>query len=289
MRDSHYAMKQLCRRNREGSKATQANRERIGHTCVNDLRTIGFRDLDIRNLKPKHVEALADYWIGQELSPGTLKNRMAFLRWWAEKIGKENIVARSNDEYGIPDRQYVATISNAKELEMDKLNLIASERIKISLRLQAAFGLRREESIKIHPKWADQGGRLRLKASWTKGGRPRDIPIRTQAQRQLVDEAKAVANGRSQIPPEYARYIDYLEHFRYRCGRAGIHAFHGHRHFYAQTCYRELTGWACPVQGGPTAKQLTPEQKTLDRAARLTISQEMGHGREQITTVYLGR
>jgi hypothetical protein len=105
----------------------------------------------------------------------------------------------------------------------------------------------------------------------------------------LVDEAKVVAKGRSLIPPEYTRYIDYLEHFRYRCGRAGIHGFHGHRHLYAQMRYRELTGWDCPVQGGPTAKQLTPEQKAVDHAARLTISHEMGHGREQITTVYLGR
>jgi hypothetical protein len=41
--------------------------------------------------------------------------------------------------------------------------------------------------------------------------------------------------------------------------------------------------WKCPAGGGPTSKQLTSEQKTIDREARLMIS------REQITTVYLGR
>jgi hypothetical protein len=35
----------------------------------------------------------------------------------------------------------------------------------MSLRLQAELGLRREESIKIVPKWADRGDRLVLKDS----------------------------------------------------------------------------------------------------------------------------
>lgn len=70
--------------------------------------------------------------------------------------------------------------------------------------------------------------------------------------------------------------------------RLGIHAFHGHRHFYAQARYKTLTGHECPARGGPTSKQLTPEQKAADREARQTISHEMGHNREQITAV-LGR
>ena len=53
--------------------------------------------------------------------------------------------------------------------------------------------------------------------------------------------------------------------------------------------YRVLSGWACPAQGGPASKQLTYEQKAIDRLARLAISQELGHGRERIASVYLGR
>src|SRR5271169_6800553 len=84
-------------------------------------------------------------------------------------------------------------------------------------------------------------------------------------------------------------YRDYLQHFRAECARVGIHAFHGHRHFYAQERYKELTAWECPARGGPTSKQLTPKQKALDREAREVVSREMGHGREAITAVYLGR
>jgi hypothetical protein len=37
------------------------------------------------------------------------------------------------------------------------------------------------------------------------------------------------------------------------------------------------------------SRELTAEQKVIDREARLTISAELGHEREQVTAVYLGR
>ena len=55
---------------------------------------------------------------------------------------------------------------------------------------------------------------------------------------------------------------------------------HGLRHAYAQNRYEELTGWKAPAAGGPDSKSLTPEQRELDREARLTISRELGHERE---------
>ena len=289
MRDLNYDFKQLCRHNRDGSYATQADREHILDLIADQLHEMGFRGLRAQGFKPKHVESLVSRWLAEELSPGTIKNRMTTLRWVAQKIGKDNIVARTNAAYAIPDRVYVTNISKAKELAMDQLEHIRTLCIRISLRLQAAFGLRREESIKIVPSWADRGNSLLLKDSWTKGGREREIPVRTLEQRQLVDEAKALAKGKSLVAPGYTTYRDYLQHFRAECARVGIHAFHGHRHFYAQERYKELTGWECPARGGLTSKQLTPKQKAADREAREVISCEMGHGREQVTAVYLGR
>ena len=289
MRDLNYDLKQLCRHNRDGSYATQADREHILDLIADQLEEMGYRHMDAHSLKPKHVEKLVERWLAEKLSPGTIKNRMSALRWWAEKIGKENIIARTNAAYGIPDRVYVTNISKAKELVMEQLSQLRTDCIRISLRLQAAFGLRRVESIKINPSWADRGNALVLKDSWTKGGRAREIPIRTLEQRQLIDEAKALAKGKSLVAPDYKTYAAYLKHFRYECERIGIHAFHGHRHFYAQARYKELTGQECPARGGPTSKQLTAKQKSIDREAREIISREMGHGREQVTAVYLGR
>ncbi len=64
---------------------------------------------------------------------------------------------------------------------------------------------------------------------------------------------------------------------------------HGLRHAYAPQRYQELTGWPSPHAGGPAREQLTEAQRQSDRQARLIISGELGHQREQITAVYLGR
>ena len=127
-----------------------------------------------------------------------------------------------------------------------------------------------------------------LKSSWTKGGREREIPIRNDEQRRVLDEAKQFA-GRGSLIPADKSYVEQLRRFEYQCDKAGIHRVHGHRHQYAQTRYRELTGWAAPAAGGPRSKELTPAQKAIDHEARLTISRELGHEREAITAIYLGR
>jgi len=35
--------------------------------------------------KQTHVQTLVDLWLKQDLSPGTIKNRMSCLRWWADR------------------------------------------------------------------------------------------------------------------------------------------------------------------------------------------------------------
>ena len=94
MRDLNYQLKDLCRRNRDGSYATQQNRERQLSLMADQLHELGYRAMNARSLKPKHVEALLRRWQGEGLSIGTLKNRMAALRWWAHKIDRRHVVAR---------------------------------------------------------------------------------------------------------------------------------------------------------------------------------------------------
>jgi hypothetical protein len=288
MQALNYELKQLCARNRDGSFATQADRERILTLVANQLREMGFLNMQAQSLKPRHVEKLVERWTAQGLSTGTVKNRMTELRWWAEKIGKANVVAKSNDVYGIADRRYVTNVSKARQLTAGDLAQVTDPYSRVSLHLQAAFGLRREESLKIQPAWADRGDRLVLKDSWTKGGRAREIPIRHAEQRQVLDEAKRVV-GRGSLIPADRSYVQQLRRFEYQCDRAGIHRVHGHRHQYAQERYLELTGWSAPAAGGPRSKELTREQKLIDRDARLTISRELGHEREQVTAIYCGR
>jgi len=288
MRDINYELKQLCQRNRDGSYATQRDREWVLSQIANQLYRMGFRHMEVTSLKPKHVTALVQQWKIDGLATGTIKNRLTELRWWAEKIGKQNVIARSNDKYGIGKRSYVNRTSKARQLTDGELARITDPYTRMSLKLQVAFGLRRAESIKIQPAWADRGDKLLLKSSWTKGGCQREIPVRNEDQRNVLNEATQVA-GRGSLIPAGKSYAEQLRRFEDQCSNAAIRHTHGHRHAYAQTRYLELAGWAAPAAGGPRSKELTAEQRKSDHEARITISRELGHEREQITAVYLGR
>ena len=67
-------------------------------------------------------------------------------------IGKQKVVARDNVHYGIGKRQHVTNVSKARELTSGDLSKISDPYTRLSLQLQAAFGLRRGESIKIRPE-----------------------------------------------------------------------------------------------------------------------------------------
>ena len=65
MQDLNYELKQLCARNRDGSCATQANRERILTLIANQLREMGYVNMRARSLKARHVEALVQRWLAE--------------------------------------------------------------------------------------------------------------------------------------------------------------------------------------------------------------------------------
>ena len=278
----------LCRQNRDGGFSTQATRSRILDLSANQLHVLGYRHMQPTSLKPKHVNALVALWREQGTSTGTLKNRLSALRWWAKKVNRESIMARHNTAYGIGARTYVAKHSKAQALGEGKLAQIDDAHIRMSVRLQAAFGLRREEAIKFQPSYAMQGEFVQLKSSWTKGGRARTIPITNSGQRQLLEEAKALARGGALIPP-HLNYVQQLHRYEKQTQKAGLSRLHGLRHGYAQRRYLELTGRGCPVAGGRPSKEQNPEQRALDHKARAIISSELGHARAHISAVYLGR
>ncbi|PCJ43320.1 MAG: integrase [SAR86 cluster bacterium] len=288
MRRLNYELKELCKHNRDGSFAVQANRKSILQKVANDLFRLGYQGMQARSLKAKHVNAIVEQYKNEGLSIGTIKNRLAILRWWAQKFNRAQVVASDNAHYGIGSRELVAKESKATFLEQEKLDKITDPHIKMSLELQKAFGLRREESIKFIPDYADQGDHIRLKSTWCKGGKERVIPILTQEQREVLNRSKALA-GKNSLIPAYLTYVQQKNRYEKQAQKAGLNRMHGLRHAYAQARYLELTGRNSPACGGLSSKQLTPDQKENDLNARLIISKELGHEREQITTSYLGR
>ena len=108
----------------------------------------------------------------------------------------------SNGELGIANREYVTNQDrSAVVLDPEKLARVKDLHVAMALRLEATFGLRREEAIKFTPARDDRGGCIRLKRSTTKGGRPREVPVRHAAQRALLDEARRLVGSGALIPP----------------------------------------------------------------------------------------
>lgn len=112
--------------------------------------------------------------------------------------------------------------------------------------------------------------------------------MQSKEQRQLLDEAKALAGSGALIRRD-RKYVQQLRAYERQTANVGLSRMHGLRHTYARNRYKALTGWEAPNRGGPSRDQLTAEQRSLDRDIRLQISRELGHEREQITAVYLGR
>ena len=280
-------LKTMCIRNADGSYATQAARFLGLQLCARQLRASGYNQMRAPMLQMKHVMCLVRQWQNAELSAGTIKNRMANIRWWAEKTGKAGMIPKDNAELGIADRQYANTPNKAQVVDDKRLSRVTDPYVRMSLRLQAAFGLRREESIKIVPSTAVRGNLLYLNGPWCKGGRGRVEPIRTAGQRTVLRDALVLADGGALIQPGKS-YIQQRDKYDGQCKAAGLSNMHGLRHQYAQMRYEELTGWKSPKAGGPAHGTLKGEMRETDRMARLTVSKELGHCRMGIVSVYCG-
>lgn len=285
--DLQRSIQKILSYNRSGSFATQANRKNILLKFSSDLISLGYGLRDIHGLKQKHILSVVKLWQKNDISSSTIKNRTATLRYLCKHLNKHSIVP-SNDQMKIAKRIY--TTRENRALHNPNLNTISNQYIRISLELQRVFGLRREEALKIKPHMADKGDKLELLSSWCKGGRSRDVPIITEEQRYWLEEAKKIAGkfGHSLIPPN-KNYIQQRNVYEKQVMRAGLKNLHGLRHAYAQRRYKELTGWDAAISGGLKSVEMTAQQKEIDYKARMILTEELGHSREQITVNYCGR
>lgn len=282
-----YALKDLTGRCREGSFATQAARARGLQAMATDLKALGFKLPSPASLKPKHVTALVGQWKAAALKDATIRNRLGWLRWWADKVNKPGLLPKDNTAFGLAERTPYQG-NRARRLTPDLVKRVRDPAILMALRLQATFGLRREEALKLRPALAVRGDRLCLQASWTKGGRYREITLTSPAQRALLDELRQLV-GTGSLVGQGRQYVDAMNAYRHHTRVAGLGNAHGLRHAWAQEQYKARTGRDCPAAGGPTLDQLSPAEQRQDYRARLAISRELGHNRIDVTDTYLGR
>ncbi|MGC8553624.1 MAG: integrase domain-containing protein [Phycisphaerae bacterium] len=120
----------------------------------------------------------------------------------------------------------------------------------------------------------------------TKGGQTRIVPITSQKQIEALREASKVQGRQYNILPQQMSLKDWqkpLEQIRDTIRDATGQGIHDLRAAYACERYRQLTGHDAPVVAGRMLAS-----RAVDYAARLRISEELGHHRIDVVSSYIG-
>lgn len=265
-----------------------------------ELRENGFALKSPWSVKEKHIRFLVNLWKENKQSVGTIENKLTYLRAFAGWINKPNLVGTLADyvvdrkEHGLV-RTYAALEDKSWEGNhvdaVAKLNEIAQTEpvVTMQLKLQAAFGLRVEESFLLRPKESVRRDGLLSVTRGTKGGRDRVVPM--ELQMSVLEEAMQYCNSftGSTIPDGYTKtqwknhYYEVLKRYGVTKAALGVTS-HGLRHQFLQQMYEKLTGVAAPIKG--TAEKADIKRH---RDAMKQVVEAAGHSRADKANAYLAR
>ena len=129
MNNLEFSIKQLTVHNQDGSQATRANRHRGLMAIAGELHGLGFKLKSVHNLKPRHIEALVGHWKTREITDETIRNRLGWIRWVGDHIGKGGLIPKDNAEFGLAERTPYQG-SKARRLDADTLARVRDEAIR---------------------------------------------------------------------------------------------------------------------------------------------------------------
>lgn len=190
---------------------------------------------------------------------------------------------------GLAQRSFVRTEQTASREQSSTAIQNMTPRAAAVAELARELGLRSKEASLLNNhnalREAETRGTVTV-VDGTKGGRSREVPITDQRQVEALRNAATVqGSGRSIIPPgqTWNQFRNgELNDNRGAMQAEGIRGYHELRSAYAADRYEQLTGHAAPTNGG----QIT--DRDADRAAREQISSELGHGRIEVVSEYVG-
>lgn len=230
------------------------------------------------NLKAKHVEHIVETWKSQDRGRRAIEEKLWNLRWLVRKIGKANLMPRSNRELGVePGPRYTRAGMVIPDTKLEEiLAKVTEPRLRTAILMGKYLGLRFREAMLFRP-WRDfDGERLWLKRG-TKGGRPRYLFLHNARQREVIEAARALVSGEAALIPPEARTFKFWAgkcYDRLRAvgvGRETDVLFHDLRRTYANDRMDYLT----------KVKGLDPV------AADRIVTRELGHARGEVLRWYL--
>lgn len=278
---------------------TQEKRETVIKGFFSDLFSLGFKIEDIDNLKQKHLKAVFGYLEEQGQAPSTIQNKISIMRTFCNWIGKNGMVEDST-KY-VKDSASVRRTMVAQEDKswsghginvLTKLPEIAKKDKWVALYLELcwAFGLRMQEALMFKPKLAHEGEFIWVREG-TKGDRPRVVPIENDVQRDVLERAKLVSDGKSgflckrgqSYEQRHRRFYTVMESLGITLSKEGVSA-HGLRHQYMLEAFKRRLGIEAPIKGG----DLSQVSKEDLHVASQKLMESVGHTRVSIGSAYYG-
>jgi integrase len=267
----------------------------------------GPRVNDARDISRQIAADYAVYLCGQverrEISASTALNRMSsFNQTMAALRGDQHVkVSSPSKTLGMQRCNVRKTAPQGQDRGqvrqiVDALRRDGQLRVAAIVQLARSTGMRFREAVLADlPRLcreADHLGKINIQDG-TKGGRTGASAPRWIAVDEEIRDALAFA---VQVSPEGSRNMvapneSYKEFVQRIAGPARdvLHAhnlkgFHELRAAFACERYEQITQHQAPVIGG----QCYSIDRCLDRAARMQISRELGHGRTDVVAAYIG-
>ena len=249
---------------------------RIAHDARNyGIGVTANRKADIGKWSNADIEKMVSYYKAQGLKDATIINYVSSLRSFLHETGRTNINV-SNGELGLKrEIEYKDKSLSAKGVDMNEKLRYFKEKdanVYVQLKIASIAGLRKEESVHAGLALSKgyeiaKNGRLELKGSWCKNGRPREIKLSSEKLKELVELRKYAMNCNYDTGRNLKQEMNHLGN---SIKNAGFN-MHAVRHSVAQDRFAEL------VSNGHSEKE-----------SKITVSNELGHNRDYVTKVYLG-
>jgi len=231
------------------------------------------------NLGQKHVAFLVEHWKAEDSGKRTIEGKLSHLRWFVRRIGKANLLPKTNAELGVePGPRYTrAGKFVPKEKLAEILGGIADPRLKMAILLGRHLGLRFREAMLFRP-WRDwDGDRVWVKRG-TKGGRPRYLFLHNARQREILEAARALVGGNDAalIPAEAPTFKKWAEDCYERLRKAGM----GRK---TDVLYHDLRR----TYAGERMHFLMRTRGLSSERAQELVTRELGHSRLEVLRWYL--
>ena len=287
------------------SERTQTITKEVVYAIFRKLHELGYKIKDPRNLSQKHVEVLVNHWWReQKKSPKTIEGDLSRLRRFCEMMGKVSFVKRAQDYLPDVDPKLLTVKSAAlegKSLAANGIDVVElferidrrCLRLGAIMRVELAFGIRREEALKCRPHTQGYIGHYAVLPGQGKGGRHRNVIRMTEAQGRILEYVKSVIpkgeacgwrytkQGQSaSLEQNIVRYKNEIKALGLTKKASGVTG-HSFRAQFAEN--NALAHGLLPPSLGGTKGQMDKAELKI-RVER--VSQDMGHNRERVMASY---